>query len=245
MATRIRWLGLFVLLVAPAVGRAGEDYFVLMFGQQQIPNDPNYSHTFATFVKATWAGDGPCPVNAKLEAHTISWLPENGVVRCWALLPECGRNFGLHETIRWAECNHMRTSVWGAYRICPELYCMALKQEGLLESGQVRYKAVDSLYPSERVSNCIHAVSGVRDGNRVRIGAPCWGETASYMVLRRFERYIVSREPAPWVGSALGLDAFALIYRDWEFPLSGPLGPVFRTLGVERELSPSFGPPMR
>ena len=60
-----------VLAVTPG-GRAGEAYYLLMFGQQTIPNDVNYSHTFATFVKLSWAGGGPCPAAPGLEVHTIS-----------------------------------------------------------------------------------------------------------------------------------------------------------------------------
>ena len=33
-----------------------------------------YSHTWATFVKAT--GEGPDPAAWRLEEHTISWLPQ-------------------------------------------------------------------------------------------------------------------------------------------------------------------------
>ena len=88
---------LIVLLFAGStrVASAGEDYFLLMFGSQRVPANPNYSHSFATFVRATWEGDGPCPVNAKLEVHTISWLPAKMKVRINAFHPECGHNFDL------------------------------------------------------------------------------------------------------------------------------------------------------
>src|SRR4051812_26833383 len=86
---------LFGLWAAPGAW-AGEAYYVLMFGEQRIPNNPDYSHTFATFVKATWVGDGPCPQSPVLECHTISWLPANMKVRAFATFAECGHNFEMH-----------------------------------------------------------------------------------------------------------------------------------------------------
>src|SRR5262245_9238435 len=125
--------------------RAAEDYHLLVFGSQRIPNDPDYSHTFATFVRRRWPGNGPCPANSCVEGYTISWLPRTMNVRVLAL-PECGQNFDLHNTIRWALGNNMRISLWGPYPVHPDLYCRAAKQVGLLQSGQVMYKALDTGY---------------------------------------------------------------------------------------------------
>src|SRR3954452_3921709 len=88
-------------LVGASPARAGEAYYLLMFGSQRIPNNPNYSHSFATFVRVCWPGNGPCPHNATLEARTISWLPRTMVVRTLALRPEWGYNFDLHTTLRY------------------------------------------------------------------------------------------------------------------------------------------------
>src|SRR5207249_1507898 len=111
------------------------------------------------------------------------------------------------------------------YRICPELYFLAQKQVGLLQSGQVRYKAIDTGYPSDQVTNCIHALSSVVDGYRLRVASPGWGEIASYAVLKRYERYVSDRSAVePWVSSALGLNAYPIIYRDWQSPRSGAFG---------------------
>ena len=60
----------------------------------------------------------------------------------------------------------------GPYRIDAELYCRAVRQVALLESGQVLYKANDVGYPSDRVSNCIHAVSSISEGYRLRVASP-------------------------------------------------------------------------
>ena len=36
--------------------RAGEKYYVLVFGSQTTPARTNYSHSWATFVRVTWEG---------------------------------------------------------------------------------------------------------------------------------------------------------------------------------------------
>src|ERR1700730_545829 len=79
-----------VALVPASKAQAGEAYYVMVFGSQRIPNEPSYSHSFATFVRACWPGNGPCPERPKLEAYTISWLPRALPVRACALEPECG-----------------------------------------------------------------------------------------------------------------------------------------------------------
>lgn len=249
MKQQLRWLVLTALgfLLSAGGASAGEAYFLLMFGSQRVPANPDYSHTFATFVRATWEGDCPCPANATLQAHTISWLPCNGVVRLAALCPETGRNWELHETIRWCERNDMRISIWGAYRIDCELYNRAVAQVQLLQSGTVRYKALDTGRKTDRVTNCIHAVSTLSQGYRLMVLSPGWGETASYLVLKELEPWICDRDTThTWVGSALGLDEYCLIYRDFTNPRSGGLiGPGLRLLGSERDLRATKGPPVR
>jgi hypothetical protein len=242
----IRTITVFTLLVCTLTAQAGECFYVLVFGAQTVPSNPSYSHSFATFVRASWPGDAPCPDNPALETQTISWLPATLTIRTYALRPECGNNVDLHPTIRWCQCNDMRISLWGAYRICPDLYCRAAKQVELLNSGQVRYKALDTGYQSDNVSNCIHAASSIVSGFRLRVASPGWGETASFAILRRYEPQILDdRQPYPWVGSALGLDEYPIIYRDWQSPYSGAIGPLYRVVGGERNLQATYGPPSR
>jgi hypothetical protein len=238
---------LFLLLFAGTSSAEGA-YFVLIFGSQQTPNNPNYSHSFATFVKAT--GIGPCAGKPALEKpaildfQTISWLPQNMVVRTRAFLPVCGHNFGIHETICNALKNDERVSMWGPYLVDEDLYCLALKQIRLLESGQVRYKAVDVGYRSDEVSNCIHAVSSIVDGIKLRVASPGWGEVASFYIKQRMRPWIVDQdETHDWVAYALGLEAYPIIYRDKTNPRSGAFfGPVNRILGGERNLLSTYGP---
>jgi hypothetical protein len=242
-----RWalLALFsVQLVLAGRGglRAEETYYLVMFGSQRVPNNPNHAHTFATFVRASPRADRP---GCALEALTISWLPANGVVRTAAFCPECGRNFELHETLRWAANDCQRVSLWGPYQIDCELYRRAANRLAELNSGRVRYKANDAGYRSDKVSNCIHAVSTITEGPRVRVGSPGWGETASFVVLGKLRPWIVQPDRVhPWVGTALGLDEYPLIYRDLgQRPYSTSLfGPVFRLFGGERGLEATYGP---
>jgi hypothetical protein len=242
-----RTFGLVALILLAVTGRApaGEAYFVMVFGSQQIPNHPNFSHSWATFVRITWPGNGPCPKFVTMEAHTISWLPQTGDVRFLALLPECGANFDLHTTMKYVLDNHERISMWGPYQIEPDLYCRALKQIEHLESGAVKYKANDTLHRASHVSNCIHAVSTTVDGTRLRVFFPVWGETASFDILKRMSPWIVDcHRIHSWIGSVLGLDGYPIIYRDWRHPHSGAGGGgIYRALGGERDLGATYGPP--
>jgi hypothetical protein len=240
------WLAPAALLACAAAARADEAYFLMVFGSQQTPNNPNYAHSWATFVRA--AGEGPCPPAAALEAHTISWLPASLIIRTRALHPECGHNFDLHPTVRYVLHNDERVSMWGPYSIDRELYCRALRQVGLLESGEVRYKAVDAGYPSDRVSNCIHAVSSITEGYRLRVLSPGWGEPASYFITRELEPWIVDcdQHKYKWVSTALGLDCYPIIHRDLENPRSGAIRSAGqRLLHIDNTPPATYGPPPR
>ncbi len=232
-----------VLLAGAGPAAAHEEFYLLMFGSQRTPPDADHSHSFATFVRV--CHDGPNPAIPVIEAHTISWLPANLHIRLFTLLPEPGHNFDLHTTLRFVQDDCQRVSLWGPYQIDPELYYRGLRQTRLLESGQVRYKAIDSGYSSSRVSNCIHAIGSVTEGYRVRVLSPGWGETASYELLQAYRPWIVDQTHVyPWVGSALGLDAYPIIYRDYQHPRSGAFRSVTsRVLGRGRDVTTSYGPP--
>jgi hypothetical protein len=62
MANLYRLCSVLVLFAFSAsIVNGGEDYFLVMLGSQTVPANPNHSHTWATFVRVTWPGDGPCP----------------------------------------------------------------------------------------------------------------------------------------------------------------------------------------
>jgi hypothetical protein len=225
--------------------RAEEAYYVCVFGSQCVSVDPDGAHSFAVFVRATW--DCRAPGSCRLEAHSISWLSARMCSRALTLLPECGHNFDFHTTLRYVLENDERVSVWGPYRIHPDLYCRALDQIRLLESGQVKYKSIDTGHPSDRVCNCIHALSSVVDGHRVCVLSPSWGETASYNVTKRYGPWILDGgRTHDWVAYALRLNCYPIVYRDWEHPRSGVLrGPISRALCRDRDATPTYGPPPR
>jgi hypothetical protein len=187
-----------------------------MFSAQRVPNDPDYSHSWATFVRVTWHGRGQCPRNPTIEAHTISWLPANLVVRTLTVSPERGRNFDLDATIRFYIDLHSRISMWGPYRVEPDLYFRALKQIALLESGDVKYKTTDTLRFSDRVANCCHAVSAIADGQKFILASPGWGDVASEFILKRkLGSWVIDHDcTSPWVASALGLDRYPIYQRE-------------------------------
>jgi hypothetical protein len=238
-------LVLLALLAMPDRAAAGDEYYLLMFGSQRIPNNPNYSHSFATFVHVWWPGDCPMPPFFFLEAHTISWLPQSMRVRTNALCAEPGWNVPLDTTLRYVLDSGERVSLWGPYPIEPELYFRAMRRIAQLESGEVRYKADDSGRNDNRVSNCIHAVGAIADGIRIRVASPGWGEVASYVILQRLRPWIIDRNaPQRRLATALGLDCYPIIYRDYQAPRSGAIyGPIYRLFGGERYLRASFGPP--
>jgi hypothetical protein len=112
--------------------------------------------------------------------------------------------------------------MWGPYRIDRDLYCRALRQIAVLESGRIGYKAIDSGYPTAVASNCIHAISSIAGGYRLRVFSPSFGETASYYITRRLEPWIINPEQThPWVATRLGLDSYPILRRDLENPRSG------------------------
>ncbi len=214
-----------LFLVSANPAQAQDRHYVVVFGAQRMPPEPRHSHSYGVFVHETCS-----PAGKRIDSIGISWLPCTGVVRLNTLLPEAGRNWGIHETFRWCYDNDMRVSMWGPYEIEPELYFSAVKQYHVLQSGQVKYKAVDSGYPTSRVSNCIHALSSVATGYRLRVASPGWGETASYAVTLRFEPYFINPEHKhTWLLLALGLGQYPIIHRDLEEPRSGAVWSLLRS----------------
>lgn len=236
MSTRWLWLvAAFTILACPIA--AQDRYYLLMFASQRIPRNPNYAHTFATLVRAS-------PDRAVHEVRTISWLPAEFPIRIQALRPQPGRNYELHETIRIALRDGARVSLWGPYEIDPQLWRRAEKQVARLESGAVRYKANDGFFRDDEVSNCIHAVSELSEGPRLHVLSPGWGDTASHFVLESFMPWVTDRQRThDWVGTALGLDAYPIAYRQTaDRPLLKPITGLQLFVADGRPVS-TYGPP--
>jgi hypothetical protein len=216
-----------------------------MFGSQLPEPEPEYSHSWGTFVKVTF---DPCQPAPQMESFTISWLPQSLVIRLWTLHAEPGVNLDLHSTLRYVLGNHERVSMWGPYEIDEELFGLAADQLDILQSGQVRYKAIDIGRLSNRVNNCIHSLTAVVRGIQPHVFIPAWGETASFVILQEYRSWIVDREHEHyWVSSALGLDAYPIIYRTYRNPRTGTYrGAPGRLFGWNDYLNvPSYGPPAR
>jgi hypothetical protein len=203
-----------LLLGGAGAGRGEEFYYVLVFGSQQGPGCVRYSHTFATFVRAT--GRGPCAQSYRLDAFTISWLPQTLELCPLTLAPEAGANLGLADTMRWVQATGQTVSLWGPYRIERELFDRALAQARLLESGQVCYKVFDAGYPTDAVSNCVHAVTSVAAGYRPRLLCPGYGAVAGRVAALRFRPWVIDcSRTHDWVAERLGLGAWPLVRRQW------------------------------
>jgi hypothetical protein len=238
-------MGMLFLLVAMAVPvRADECYFMLLFAAQTVPTRAKFSHTFATFVRAT--GSGPCLESYDLQWHTISWLPPSMTVHPYAPRPECGFNFDLHTTVRHSLCAGARVSLWGPFQIQPCVYWSSLRQKAHLESGTVRYKAIDIGFRADRVADCIHAVNRIVYPERLNILDPLYGEPATYVILQEFRPYLINECCKHyWLCAPLGLNCYPIIYRNMEKPRSGPVcGGVSTFLGRQPPAIPSFGPPI-
>jgi hypothetical protein len=212
-----RWLVALGLLLVPGAAGAGEMYFVVIFSSQRKPHEAQCTHSFATFVKAT--GEGPCVEAYDLEWHTISWLPADLDIHLCRLLPCRGANFDLDTTLCWALEQGQRISRWGPYQIKKELYDKALCHLHHLSCDGVRYKCIDTGYPTRRASNCIHAVSDVAGSFRLRVASPGYGEVASYLIALRLKRWIICPEQIhEWVAERLGLGCYPIICRDLRRP---------------------------
>jgi hypothetical protein len=204
-------------LLTAGQASAGEGYFLLVFAAQNHRiNWAHEAHSFATFVKV--CGEGDQLENYRIETITISWLPVTETVKVRRLLPETGVNLGLPETLRWASELGLDVSMWGPYQIQKSLYDKASEQKAHLESGTVRYKAVDTAYPTAHVSNCIHAVSdlGINTA-RLRLGTPAWGDSASYWITRSLRPSIIDENQThDWLLGPLGLAGQPITRRDLE-----------------------------
>jgi hypothetical protein len=196
-------------LVQPA-SVAADCYFVVVFGAQRpVIKMPRYSHSFATFVHQFPDG--------RLEAFSISWLPQTGRVRPLWPWPETGRNFPLDETLQLCCANRMQVACWGPYQIHPDLWQLAQWQRSRLESGQVLYKAFDDGSPEGRVSNCLHAIEFLtrppgQTRTQVLVAPSNWGESGSYWIALTLRPWLV--EPCrtcDWLLPSLGLNPAGLI----------------------------------
>jgi hypothetical protein len=194
-----------VLLLAAPRGDGAEFYYALIFASETHPPKIVKTHTFATFVRAV--GEGPDPAAYAIEAHTISWLPATLHIRPFAVDPEPGANLTLAETLAYAWKNDEGVSLWGPYQVPAELYHRSVLQFRRLNSGDVKYRAGDSVR-IPNICDCIHAVSdidpyfGRRHFPLIRVG-----RAASKYIARQVEAQDVNDpcQDHSWLIGRLGL----------------------------------------
>jgi hypothetical protein len=186
---------------------------MIVFGSQRpIYYEANHTHSFALFVRAVT--DEDCRPHV-VESFPISWLPQSMEVRVGRLHPEPGWNLDIPRTLDWALKDGQRVSRWGPFQVTPELYQRALRQKNHLESGAVRYKTLDTGFPTRHVSNCIHALADIHhEAPRLRLGTPTWGQAGSYFITLSLGRFIVDpRVTHEWVIDAVGLRDCPIVAR--------------------------------
>jgi hypothetical protein len=217
MRQTARWFAAAFVLIA-AVGAARADsYYVVVFGAESKPPRPKYSHSWATFVRVPGCDQCGPPVgdSGPVEWFTISWLPCKVELTPNVPFSEPGRNFDLPTTLSIVYDHCEQVSAFGPYQIQKELYCRALHHKRLLESGEVRYKTIDTTYNPRRVSNCIHALTSFnRENARLRIGRTNFGDVASYYVANSYDIWICNTHQVHcWVSDLLGLGAYPIRWR--------------------------------
>jgi hypothetical protein len=205
-------VGVMLLFLTARPAAAQDRYYLWVFASQSEPKLPRYTHTWAVFARIP-GGCAPRPFSA----FTISWMPATLDLRPYALLPEQGVNLDLQATLRFICCQGERISVWGPYQIDACLYERAVQQKARLESGVVRYRAVDPVLRRD-ISDCIHAVSDIADQSRLLYieGVIC-GEASGRRIAHVFWRRGLTCPPAEdlaWAEHALGMTSYPIIRRE-------------------------------
>jgi hypothetical protein len=211
--SRFLWVLVAALLVDPWTARADEAYYMIVFGQQDGANQPELSHTFATFVKVT--GDGPDKTKYAIDSHTISWMPRSLEVKILRR-PEEGVNLSLKDTLRHAQAIKVEVSMWGSFHIKKELYDRALRQEARLQKGDIDYKTLDVRFRPNTAMNCIHAVCDIDMDKGLLATGTAHGDEASSMALTHLSRWIIDYDGThDWIGRRLELGK-DIVRRDFQ-----------------------------
>jgi len=163
------------------------DFFMVVFASQRNVNWPRFSHTFGAFAAAV---NGTKSLIDGAEVIGISWLPKTLDIQLNSP-PEPGNNFGLTDTLDWAENLGARISAWGPYQIKKELYDKVCRRVTNLKSGSIQYVVRDGPYRPDRATNCIHGLSDLGLTARLLQTGAAHGERASAMVVRYFRPWIL------------------------------------------------------
>jgi hypothetical protein len=213
MGQRIRPVVIALLAFALTAGktRGEEFYYVMIFGSQSSPKLPQYTHTWATFIRAV--GEGPDANIYALYQHTISWLPQSLDVRTWSFLPEPGLNLDLYQTLDAVRRDRENVTMWGPFRILPQVYERSLGVKAILDSGRAEYRAI-STPRNLLISDCIHAVAAVDPvfgrGHYplIRVGKPASRYIARQFMIRSV--FDQNQTAGSWLIPRLGLDRYPI-----------------------------------
>jgi hypothetical protein len=129
-----------------------ERYFTVIFGSDDGPLRPRYTHTWATYVKVT-----PTAAGFVLEPHTISWLPDDGKIRLRQFKRVPGRNYTLDESFAYAARTGQAVKVLGPFETDAHRFAHFVAQEHRLNTCGMDYRAIDSIR-GRGVANCITAI---------------------------------------------------------------------------------------
>jgi hypothetical protein len=212
-------LGLFfAFLASPANATAETRYYILIFGSESTPRLARHTHTWATFVKANVQGEDASKYRID-EVFTISWMPANLRVRALRPFAQAGVNLDLETTLAHV-LQRERVSQWGPFEISQELYELGITRRFDLESGAVKYKAIDPNFgPRARaISDCIHGISDIDPeyGRFYYLETRRFGEAASHWLAHQFVvrgRLINLNEDLDWINQQLGLYNYPIVRR--------------------------------
>lgn len=187
-----------------------EWYYVLVFGSQSDPKLLRYTHTWATFVKAT--GEGQDPDAFALQTHTISWYPASRDVKVFSPFPEKGVNLTLEETLAEVGRNKEKVKLWGPFLTSKLVYDRSVEIYQLAQTELPRYRAISNAQDM-LVSDCIHAVAacdpmfGRGHYPLIRIGHPASRFIAREIMVRSLEKNGVDQSlyNNSWLIPRLGL----------------------------------------
>jgi hypothetical protein len=203
--------------------RPGERFFLVLFGSQNALRQPQYTHTSAALVRVRAADVGasgsavPGCIDPALDVQMISWLPVAGKIDALSREVEPGRNFGLHETMKFAYDSRQSVAVWGPYEVWHGFAHRFEVQKRFLDSGAVGYQCIDTWGEAARSGNgcdCIHAITDM-DPVYARGGYPLlyYGKPGTARVVRRLMHSPVFLDPRTthdWLLPRLGLGAYPL-----------------------------------
>ena len=190
----------FAFAMTASETKGDEFYYAMIFGSQSKPKLLQYTHTWATFIRAV--GDGSDANNYSVYQHTISWLPQSLDVRTWSLLPGPGVNLDLYRTLEAVYRDREHVTMWGSLQVA-----------GILDSGVAEYRAI-STPRNLLISDCIHAVAAVDPvfgrGHYplIRIGKPASRDIARQVMTRSvFDQW---QGDNSWLIPRLGLDRYPI-----------------------------------